>query len=55
MHTLHRALLRFCLWQMNLEHAIGHATGMNPTYLARLRYDITRMEGDLLKLEVSNA
>lgn len=44
--------LIFCLWQMRLEHDIGSATGMNPRYLAKLREDITRMEGDLMKHEL---
>lgn len=54
MHTIHRALLNFCLWQMRTEHMIGSSTGMNPIHLANLSASITRMEGDLLRLEINH-
>ena len=47
-----RYFLLFCIWQMKTEHKIGSATGMNTRYLAKLREDITNMEGDLFKSEI---
>lgn len=52
MRRITEAFLRFCLWQMRFEHAVGTTTGMNPRYLAELSNDITRMEGELLRLEL---
>lgn len=54
MTSLHRAFLHFCLWQMRTEHMIGSSTGMNPIYLANLSASISRMEGDLLRLEINH-
>lgn len=35
-----------------LEHVIGRSTGMNPTYLSRVKEDTTRLQGWLHKVEV---
>ena len=50
----HHAMLRVCLWMMRAEYDIGFATGMNPQYLHCLRRDITRMEGDLNRMEINH-
>lgn len=52
MNQLYLAFLRFSLWQMRFDLAIAQATGRNPASISTLRCDITRMETDLLRLEI---
>jgi hypothetical protein len=54
MTTLNILVLRFCLWQMGLEHTIGESTGMNPRYLASLRNSMRDMRRDLRLMELNH-
>ncbi len=45
--------LKACIWQMQLEHDIGDATGMNWRYLSGLRGAIKDMDRELRMMELN--